>query len=191
MFIVMFEPWHSWMCVDDLEWEKEEKSRRRKTWTRTRSCEDQWAAGRRTWTSRTRSQKHLCVVVVQKSHKSGRWMFWVEIFHFFQLGVEVAWFVEIGGDPLEISRWWSVNWSLSVQNILIPSLLRTHHHQRNHHHHHRHHYKEASQSKLSTIKSSSSSSQPEECDLRNLDLRSAGLWTRCSEPTWPGAPLDP
>ena len=70
MFIMMFEPWHSWMCVDDLERGREERSRQRKTWTKTRSCEDQlWAAGRRTWTSRTRN---LCVVVVQKSHESGR-----------------------------------------------------------------------------------------------------------------------
>ena len=74
MFIVMFEPWHSWMCVDDLEREKEEKSRRRKTLKKIRSCEDQlWAAGRRTSTSRTRNHEHLCVVVVvQKSHESGR-----------------------------------------------------------------------------------------------------------------------
>ena len=73
MFIMMFEPWHSWMCVDDLEQGREEKSRRRKTWMKTRSCEDQWAAGRRTWTLRTRNHEHLCVVVVvQKSHESGR-----------------------------------------------------------------------------------------------------------------------
>ena len=72
MFIVMFEPWHSWMCVDDLERGMEEMSRRRKTWTKTRSCEDLWAAGRRTWTSKTRNHEHLCVVVVQKSHESGR-----------------------------------------------------------------------------------------------------------------------
>ena len=72
MFIMMFEPWHSWMCVDDLEQGMEEKSRRRKTWTKIYSCEDQ-SAGRRTWTSRTGNHEHLCVVVVvQKSHESGR-----------------------------------------------------------------------------------------------------------------------
>ena len=69
MFIMMFEPWHSWMCVDDLEQGREGKSRRRKTWTKICSCEDQ-SAGRRTW---TRNHEHLCVVVVvQKSHESSR-----------------------------------------------------------------------------------------------------------------------
>ena len=72
MFIMMFEPWHSWMCVDDLERGREEKSRQRKTLKKIRSCEDQ-SAGQKTWTSRTRNHEHLlCVVVVQKSHESGR-----------------------------------------------------------------------------------------------------------------------
>ena len=55
--------------MDDLEQGMEEKSRRRKTLKKTRSCEDRSAAGRRTSTLRTRN---LCVVVVQKSHESGR-----------------------------------------------------------------------------------------------------------------------